>query len=554
MDVRAPTQARGGGVDLDEIMRRLAGEGGREIAAIAMRWTKDQIWFPSPGPQTEAYFSKAEELFYGGAAGGGKTDLIIGLASTAHRRSLILRRQGTDLDGIEGRLTNICGDKGYNSQKKRMRFGVCEGNALPRTIRLSSCPHEKDKTGFQGQADDLKAFDEICHFTESQYTYIIGWNRPGSGVPETQRCRVVVAGNPPDSPEGEWVRRRWAVWLDPAHPNPAMDGELRWFTTIEGVDTEVTEDWRGRDENGNEIKPKSRTFIHANLHDNPYLDADYRARIAAMPEPYRSQLLHGDFQAGVKDHEYQIIPTAWVNRAIQIGKERKRLRETGQAPRRVMTALGLDCALGGADEAVLAPMYDNKTIDDLIARPGKEVPDGTFLAGMVVQHHKDHARLVIDMGGGYGDSCYTHLKDKMVPEPARYTGSKASNARAIASNWGFKNMRTEYLWRTREALDPSNPVNLDCELALPDDPKMKADLCAARFRVVSGVVVAESAEDLKVRIGRSPDRGVAVVLAINAPVVHPEEIERARYQHSGRYGKHPGMLKVKRANEHMKKG
>jgi hypothetical protein len=39
---------------------------------------------PNVGPQTEAYFCEADELFYGGQAGGGKTDLLIGLALTAH--------------------------------------------------------------------------------------------------------------------------------------------------------------------------------------------------------------------------------------------------------------------------------------------------------------------------------------------------------------------------------------------------------------------------------------------------------------------------------------
>jgi hypothetical protein len=34
-------------------------------------------------------------------------------------------------------------------------------------------------------------------------------------------------------------RARWAPWLDPQHPNPAKPGELRWFTNVDGKDTEV---------------------------------------------------------------------------------------------------------------------------------------------------------------------------------------------------------------------------------------------------------------------------------------------------------------------------
>ena len=77
---------------------------------------------------------------------------------------------------------------------------------------------------------------EGTDFLESQYRFIIGWNRSTS--PE-QRCRVIVASNPPTTAEGLWVVKYWAPWLDRTHPNPAKPGELRWFTTVNGEDQEV---------------------------------------------------------------------------------------------------------------------------------------------------------------------------------------------------------------------------------------------------------------------------------------------------------------------------
>jgi hypothetical protein len=73
----------------------------------------------------------------------------------------------------------------------------------------------------------------------------------------------------------------------------------------------------------------------------------------------------------------------------------------------------------------------------------------------------------------------------------------------------FANIRAYAYWSLREALDPEKGDNL----ALPPDPELLGDLCAPRWEnTVSGVRL-EPKEDIKERLGRSPDRGEAVVLA-----------------------------------------
>ena len=52
----------------------------------AMLATKGMRWVPNPGPQEQAYFSEADVLLYGGEPGGGKSQLILGLAFNCHRR------------------------------------------------------------------------------------------------------------------------------------------------------------------------------------------------------------------------------------------------------------------------------------------------------------------------------------------------------------------------------------------------------------------------------------------------------------------------------------
>ena len=85
------------------------------------------LWVPQNGPQLEAYNSKADELYYGGAAGGGKTDLVLGLAATKHQRSIVFRRTYPELRFIKERAEEIWGHlrregAGYNDTYNLWRF------------------------------------------------------------------------------------------------------------------------------------------------------------------------------------------------------------------------------------------------------------------------------------------------------------------------------------------------------------------------------------------------------------------------------------------------
>lgn len=253
------------------------------------------LWEPLPGPQTMAYYSQADELFYGGAAGGGKSDLILGLAVTAHRRSIIFRREYTQLKAIIDRSHEIIGQHGrYNSTEKIWR-GLPDG----RRLQFGAVQHEKDKEDWQGNPHDLKAYDELPQFTRTQYTFLNAWNR--SATPG-QRCRIVGAGNPPLNPEDFWVLDYWGAWLDEHHANPAAPGELRWFAMVDGEDKEV-EDGNPLEYKGETVQPRSRTFIPARLADNPYYsEGGYGAVLQGLPEPLRSQLLYGAMNAGTVDH------------------------------------------------------------------------------------------------------------------------------------------------------------------------------------------------------------------------------------------------------------
>src|SRR5947209_20254344 len=97
---------------LDELVARLTElpeKSRAEAIDLAVQSTATMAWVPNPGPQTQAFLCEADELFYGGEAGGGKTDLGIGLALTAHKRSLLLRRINKDAVKIKPRIEEILG-------------------------------------------------------------------------------------------------------------------------------------------------------------------------------------------------------------------------------------------------------------------------------------------------------------------------------------------------------------------------------------------------------------------------------------------------------------
>ena len=73
----------------------------------------------------------------------------------------------------------------------------------------------------------------------------------------------------------------------------------------------------------------------------------------------------------------------------------------------------------------------------------------------------------------------------------------------------MRNMRAEYYWRFRDSLDPQ----FGDEPALPPGNEIVADLCSARYKVTTAGVQIEYKEDIKRRLGRSPDKGESILLA-----------------------------------------
>ncbi|WP_199221682.1 terminase [Limnohabitans sp. Bal53] len=462
----------------------------RAESTAALAANEVPIWQPLPGPQTMAYESLADVVGFGGAAGGGKTDLAVGKALTKHKRIAIFRRFSTEMLSIIDRVAEVvCTRDGLNSVNGIWRMG-------DRVIEFGSVPNADDVRKYQGRAKDLLVIDEAANFLEPQVRFLMGWVRTTDPKQHTQ---TLMCFNPPTNAEGRWIVDFFAPWLDKKHPNPAMPGELRWFAMVDGRETEVV-DGEPFAHGTDLIQPQSRTFIPSRISDNPYLaSTGYMATLQSLPEPLRSQMLHGDFDAGSEDDAMQVIPTAWV----EIAQARWKKLDVKPA----MDSVGVDVARGGKDNTVISRRH-GWWFDELLTYPGAATPDGPSVAGLVIAALRDRAPIHLDVIG-VGASPYDFLQEAR-QNVYGINVSESPNTTDKSGRLKFANLRSQLWWQMREALDP----NSNNGIALPPDRRLLSDLCSPKWELRGSVVKVESREDIYSRIKRSPDFASALMLAM----------------------------------------
>jgi hypothetical protein len=457
-----------------------------------------KAWTPQAGPQTEAYFSEADLLLYGGAAGGGKSDLILGLALNDHQKSVIFRQQTKDVSGLEDRIEEIAGASGLNRADHFWRNG-------DQKIEFGHLEKPGAEKGWQGRPHDLIGFDEGAQISPAKMHFVMGWLR---SVDPHQRCRVVIGSNPPIGGDGDYLMEWFGPWLDPLHPLfPTKPGELRWAVFVGRLE-EIRSVWvDGPDPvliEGEMRLPRSRTFIPAKLSDNAYLrDTEYAAQLDSMPEPMRTALKTGNFLAGREDHEYQVIPSDWIEAAMQRWEARK-----SEVPPGPMDAMGVDVAQGGKDKTTLARLY-GAWFNTIISANGADTKDGADVGGLVIKHRRDGAHITVDGTGGWGGDTVGFLKRENKINASVIVFSSASGATAKDSHIPFANLRAEMFWRFREALEPKSGENI----CLPRSARLKAQLTSIRWKLQGQKILIESKDDIRARTGTSPDEADAVVMA-----------------------------------------
>ena len=263
---------------------------------------------PQPGPQEKFMSTPASICIYGGAAGGGKS---FGLLMSALRYKnvpgfgcTIFRKNFNQIfaqGGLWDESTHIYSDiEGAEPKFARGQwwFRNKEGQIVSK-VTFAHIEKDMEVHKWQGSQICEIGFDELTHFSEKIFFYMLSRNRSTCGV-----TPFVRATCNPDA--DSWVAKFIEWWIDQetGYPIPERSGKIRWFIRrdekIYWANTRqelwkqfnlTTEDERN--------EPRSVTFIMSKLSDNKELlkvNPGYLANLKALSVIDRERLLYGNWK------------------------------------------------------------------------------------------------------------------------------------------------------------------------------------------------------------------------------------------------------------------
>lgn len=204
------------------------------------------------------------EVLFGGAAGGGKSygqmvDALLFALMYKKSKQLVLRRSFAELDKSLIRTSLALFPRDIYTFNSSSHTGRFKNGSV---IDFGYCAAENDVYQYQSAEYDVIRFDELTHFTEAQYVYLISRVRGANSYP-----KQIKSSTNPGGIGHSWVKARF---IDRGPAEKVFYGE-----------------------NG-----MSRIFIPSMLDDNKFLkegDPEYKKRLLALPERERKALLFGDW-------------------------------------------------------------------------------------------------------------------------------------------------------------------------------------------------------------------------------------------------------------------
>ncbi len=205
----------------------------------------------------------AFEVLFGGAAGGGKSygqtaDALIFALKYPGSRQIIFRRTLPELEKSIIRTALEMYPRDIYSYRRNDHTGTFVNGS---TVEFAYCDNEDDVYRYQSAEYDVKRFDELTHFTERMYLYMISRCRGVNGYP-----KQIKSSTNPGGIGHSWVKKRF-ISLCPPDKTVKADG-------------------------------MTRLFLPSRLSDNRFLiraDPQYKRRLEALDDRDRRALLDGDW-------------------------------------------------------------------------------------------------------------------------------------------------------------------------------------------------------------------------------------------------------------------
>jgi hypothetical protein len=232
---------------------------------------------------------------------------------------------------------------------------------------------------------------------------------------------------------------------------------------------------------------KDYGFFPALPRDNPYLPPDYEKQLRqSYPEDWVNRFLEGSWDELTGGDT--VIPMDWIRRSIN--------REVENEDKLIISA---DIARFGDDEIVIDHLQGNRLVTQDITNKQSLMET----VGRLIHKRKEtRSRLIVvddaSLGGGVTD----RLAEMQEPVMPINGGSRP------LTEDKFVNLKAEIWWHARDLFDAG-------KLSIINDPILIRQLSAVKYHYRSnGNIVIESKDELKARLGRSPDRADAFTLGI----------------------------------------